>query len=132
MRQGRRVYVPVRIYSRFLANRSILAWFLADTGADMTLISAADASGKVDFGRLAESDGVAGIGGIQKDIYDMQDVLLKFTGANGTLVYRRLDHIHVAKRGPGDPDMPMPSLLGTDMLSRLKFTYGPDPALETR
>ena len=135
---GTKVYVPIDIVSTKLGNKIIAINFLIDTGADTTTISPLDAlNNHIDFSKLEKYEGVTiGIGGAQPRVYEIRDVVFRFRDVDGNLSYAELDHIDVMDPDPEEEKnlyaFKIPSLLGTDMLQQLKFTYNSHAKLELK
>ena len=133
-----RVYVPIDIVSAKLGNKIIAINFLIDTGADITTISPLDAIyHQIDFSKLEKKKGITiGIGGAQSCEYEIRDVVFRFRGVGGNPIYAELDRIDVTDPGPEEKRdlhaFSIPSLLGTDMLQKLKFTYNSHAKLELK
>ena len=133
-----RVYVPIDIVSAKLGNKIIAINFLIDTGADITTISPLDAiNNQIDFSKLEKKKGITiGIGGAQSCEYEIRDVGFRFRGVDGNPIYAKLDRIDVIDPGPEEKRnshaFMIPSLLGTDMLQKLKFTYNSHAKLELK
>ena len=133
--EGTRVLVPIGISSPNLGNRVTLINFLADTGADITTIGPGDALKiQLDFSKLKTKYSLIGVGGVQSCVYELRNVWFIFKDVSGKPIGDKLDSIGVIKPDPeeeSDSDRSeIPSLLGTDMLQRLKFTYNSHAKLE--
>ena len=138
MQEGTRVYVPIDIVSRDLGDRMISVDFLIDTGADRTTISPLAAiKNRIDFSKLRRSKTPSvGIGGEASREYIIKKPVLQLAGTDGELVWMELDEIDVMKaeeNTPSDADIfIIPSLLGTDLLKKLKLTYNAHAKLELK
>ena len=137
--KGTRVWVLADIISPKLENAIIPINFLADTGADTTTISPRDAStNKIDFSKLEKKKiPSVGIGGVQSCVYEIKDVEFRFRNINGNPIIGKLDVIDIMEPNPREETtlpytFKIPSLLGTDMLQYLKFTYNSHAKLELK
>lgn len=115
-----RPYVEGRLhFPRFDLTGSVS--FLADTGADASLVSPGDAGRiGVDFGQLEGRTESVGLGGSVECYVERAWVV--FTGGDGEVYVYALD-IEIA---PPSPDaLALPSLLGRDILDRWRMVYDP-------
>ena len=138
IQQSTRITVPVDIVSKKLGNRIIPINFLIDTGADITTISPLTAlNNEIDFSKLKKKKNHSiGIGGAQICEYEIHDVAFRFRNLKGNPIYEKLNYIDVIEpdlKAKKDSNMfKIPSLLGTDMLKKLKLTYNLHCKLELK
>lgn len=117
-----RPYVEARLFLPAIGIEGDVS-FLVDTGADSTCLSATDATRLgVDMGRLTEVSYCGGIGG--EIAVRPTKGLIAFAGARALHLYEIT--IDVLEDSAGHD---IPSLLGRDVLDRLRMVYQPSKAL---
>ena len=127
-----RPYVDGRVIFPRLGMRGDIS-LLVDTGADASLLSAADALNVgVEFHRLATRSEALGIGRVFVPTYTEPAVIVFSDPSAGIWAYR--GHIEIVAPEPDDctrrtadpEESPkMPSLLGREILDRWRMTYDP-------
>lgn len=95
--------------------------FLVDTGSDVTLLNPLDGFRMgVDYSRLTGHADTGGIGGGMKCF--LEPALVVFREADRLVTYN-IDYFHISH--PEDVDDTLNSILGRDVLDRLRMVYNP-------
>lgn len=133
---GNEVYVDTIIVSPSLGEKKYPISFLVDTGASTTTISALDAKTyDFNFKKFKRTKNPSyGIGGKQTCEFEIYDVTIQFqtTIKRPKWIYAEIHKVDVIRPPKRGKISFIPSLLGTDLLHHLKFTYSNKPKLETR
>ena len=134
LQDGEEVYVTPDIVCASLGEYKFPITLLIDTGAGVTTISPMDAADNYfNFSNFKKSRNPSwGVGGRQKCEYYMEDVYFRFHTTNNKFVIKHLDKVDVIRPRKSKKINPMPSLLGTDLLKDLKFTYNSKAKLEEK